>query len=204
MRPLWPCLVAASLLAGACTTPTAPTVVERGTIPPPSAQPPAPSGGDSGHSPSLPAPETVLRTVPIDPSRFPRVPTPATPVAPVPACAVSQADVDHARRILRLLTDRLQYGVPLTFSFEEYPFTSPRLLHGRLSHGPAGSLETQLAFSMLKNTLRFPDPQTAGYALWDASGQLGIVADLYVNGVKVQGCTARTGKIAGRIDLDGL
>ena len=56
--------------------------------------------------------------------------------------------------------------------------------------------------TLVKNTLRFGSDQAAGWALWEAAGQLTITADIYVNGVKVQGCTPRYGKITGRIDLD--
>lgn len=87
---------------------------------------------------------------------------------------------------------------------EEIPFTSPRELHGVLSYGPAGGTQQLLDVTLEKNALRFGSADAAGAALWAAAGQLTIVADIYVNGVKVTGCPPRTGKITGRIDLDGL
>jgi hypothetical protein len=117
---------------------------------------------------------------------------------------VTDEDTHHARRLLRILTGELQRGVTLRFDMEEVPYTSPRELHGFLNVGTAGELQQLLQVSLEKNSLKFGSPEAAGYALWNAAGELTITADIYVNGIKVQGCTVRAGKITGRIDLDGL
>jgi len=129
---------------------------------------------------------------------------PSPPAVTSPSCPVTDEDTHHARRLLRILTGELQRGVTLRFDMEEVPYTSPRELHGFLNVGTAGELQQLLQVSLEKHALKFGSPEAAGYALWNAAGELTITADIYVNGEKVQGCTVRTGKITGRIDLDGL
>jgi len=131
-------------------------------------------------------------------------PAPMPPSLTSPACPVTDEDTHHARRLLRILTGELQRGITLRFDMEEVPYTSPRELHGFLNVGTAGELQLLTSVSLEKNALKFGNPEAAGYALWNAAGELTITADIYVNGIKVQGCTVRTGKITGRIDLDGL
>ena len=153
---------------------------------------------------SRPAEVTALPSVvDVGPSTLPPPTVPVPQV--VPACVVSAEDVAHARRLLRMLTDELQRGVELRFTLEEYraPFVpSGRMLHGYLHYGTAGETGQLLEGTLTPNTLRFGSAQAAGWALWQAAGQLTITADIYVNGIKVQDCTPRVGKITGRIDLE--
>ena len=172
------------IIVTACNTPTAPS-------------------GLTGVT-SRPAEVTALPAVAdVGPSTLPPPTVPIPQV--VPTCTVSQADVDHARRLLRILTGELQRGVGLRFALEEYkaPFVpSGRMLHGFLHYGQAGDTAQLLEGTLTPNTLRFGSAQAAGWALWQAAGQLTITADIYVNGIKVAGCPPRTGKITGRIDLE--
>lgn len=167
-----------ALVLAACSSPTAPATL--------------PSSTTSG----------AVVTAPSGPERVGDFG--ATPAALDPACPVSQEDVDHARSILRILTGELERSVGMRFTLDEvsapYVYTG-RQLHGYLNYGPAYSWML-LEGTLVKNTLRFGSDQAAGWALWEAAGQLTITADIYVNGVKVVGCTPRVGKITGRIDLD--
>ena len=174
-------LVVVLLGGAACSSPTSPSAVSSGFL---GASPAATTGpGDASVSGS---------------------PAPMPPSLTSPVCPVTDEDVHHARRLLRILTGELQRGITLSFAMEEIPLTSPRELHGFLNYGPAGQMQQLTSAVLEKNALKFGSPQAAGYALWNASGELAMIADIYVNGAKVTGCTARTGKITGRIDLDGL